>query len=132
MPQHMNGHMKECVNYCQDTQEACLEAVTYCLERGRDYADPDCVALLITCEAVCGASVKSMLVGSEHHTKVCKACAEICEAVIADFEEFDDRPLRHLVDVAKRSAESCRQMSRMRVSPGVFRRTQPAYRQHVY
>jgi hypothetical protein len=124
--------MQECVNNCQHTQELCLKAVTYCLERGEEYADPECVALLMTCASICDTSAKAMLVGSEHHTKITRVCAEICDAVVEDFEEFDDRMLRRLVDVARNCSESCREMSRTRFGIGRFASARTSHGQYAY
>ena len=121
MSYQITNHMQDCINHCQSVQEECLQTVQYCVDKGGEYADPDCIALLITCEAIAGASVKAMSVGSEYHTKVCKATAEICEAVVRDFEDFNDRASRHLVKVAQRCAESCREMSSTQAGSAAFR-----------
>ena len=112
MAHHNNSHMQECIDRCQNCQEACLEAVTHCLQMGGEHAAADHIAMLLACAEICDTSARFMLLGSRHHARTCEVCAEVCEACATECERFgDDEMMQRCADACRRCAESCRQMA---------------------
>ncbi|WP_221939008.1 four-helix bundle copper-binding protein [Mycobacterium sp. KBS0706] len=68
-----------------------------------------CVPALAACADICRSAADIMLIGSEHHRRVCAACAEICDACAADCERVGE--MQDCVDACRRCSESCRAMA---------------------
>src|SRR3546814_5872400 len=71
--------MGHCIRNCTDCHTACLETVSYCLERGGEHAEAAHLNLLLVCADICRVSADTMLRGADVHGVTCGACAEICE-----------------------------------------------------
>lgn len=112
MPHRMNDQMQECIDRCQSCQQACLEAISHCLEKGGKHAEADHIRLLMACAEICDTSARFILLGSEHDVRVCEVCAGICEACAQDCERFEnDDMMQRCADVCRRCADSCRHMA---------------------
>ena len=111
----LDDRMQECIDRCQTCQEACLETVNHCLQKGGKHADAKHISTLLACAEICDTSARFMLLGSEYHARVCEVCAEICEACAVSCDRMgDDETMRACADECRRCAESCQQMATTR------------------
>ena len=112
MAHQIAPELQECIDRCQSCQEACLETITHCLRQGGKHAEAEHIAMLMACAEICDTAARFMLLGSQHHARVCEVCAEICTACARDCERFgDDDTMQRCAEACRRCAESCRQMA---------------------
>lgn len=109
----INQEMRQCIDEYLNCYSICLETVTHCLQLGGEHAEQPHIATLLTCAEVCRTSAQAMLLGSQHHTDICRACAEICRACEADCRSMagDDEMMLKCADVCRSCAESCGSMA---------------------
>lgn len=106
----LSDEMQSCVDQCQNCHNVCLSmAMNHCLEAGGKHLEPDHFRLMMACAEICQTSANFMLIGSEHHKRICAVCAEICEACAKSCEEIGD--MQECVDACRGCAESCRRMA---------------------
>ena len=112
---HTSTEMQQCIRECLDCFSVCTETVQHCLMLGGRHAEHAHIATLLACAEICRTSAQTMLLGSQHHTDVCRACAEICRACEADCRAIggDDETMRRCADTCRRCAESCARMAAM-------------------
>ena len=114
---HRAGHeltteMDQCIADCTDCHRVCLSTVRHCLGRGGKHAAPAHIAILEDCAEICRASANSMIRGSELHTRLCAACADICSRCAESCEAMDgDEVMAGCAEVCRRCAESCERMA---------------------
>lgn len=116
MSPHTSAHrppaMNECIDTCTECHAICLETINYCLTQGGEHAAAAHISLMDTCADICGTSASSMLRGSEIHTVICGACAEVCRQCAASCEMFgDDAEMKRCAESCRRCAESCAAMA---------------------
>jgi len=105
--------MEQCAEICHECQDACLKAITHCLEMGGEHASREHQTMLTDCAAICGVSHGFLHRQSSHHHHTCGACAEICRACADDCERTGngDAVMKECALACRRCAESCEQMS---------------------
>lgn len=74
----VNQEMQQCIQNCLDCHSICLNTTTYCLQQGGMHSDPAHIRLLTDCTQICSTSADFMLRGSDLHSTICGACAEVC------------------------------------------------------
>ncbi len=90
--------------------QTCLStAMSHCLERGRTAFEAEHFRPMMACAEICRSAAEIMLIGTEHHRRVCAACTEICHACATDCQRIDD--MQDCVDARRRCARSCRAMA---------------------
>lgn len=111
---HLSQDMQACIDACLTCYSTCMETVHHCLMLGGKHAEHSHIATLLACAEICRTSAHTMLVGSQHHTETCRACAEICRACEADCRSMggDDETMRRCADECRKCAESCDKMAR--------------------
>lgn len=106
----MSSEMRSCMDDCHQCHLTCLQmAMTHCLEKGGQHAEPAHMRLMLDCAAICQTAMNFMARNSAHHAIVCRACAELCRACAASCEEVGD--MQECVDTCLRCAESCERMA---------------------
>lgn len=107
---HHSPEMQACIEACLHCHRTCLGmAMNHCLQAGGKHVAPDHFKLMIACAELCRTSADVMLIGTELHKHVCRACAEICEACATSCEDLDG--MEECVQACRRCAESCREMA---------------------
>lgn len=102
--------MKACIEECLACYSECTStAMRHCLELAGEHTKPEHFRLIVACAEICRTSAHFMLIGSEHHTHVCRECAEICSQCADDCDRIGD--MQACVDACRRCAESCRKMA---------------------
>jgi hypothetical protein len=104
---------EECIQYCEEAYRVCSETLTYCLQVGGKYMEPEHLRLLHYCIQICRASADFMRRGSPFHGLTCGICAMICERCMNDCLSMDedDPQMRACAQVCRRCMESCRYMA---------------------
>lgn len=113
--QHMGTDLRQCIDDCLRCYAICLETVQHCLQLGGQHAEHSHISTLLACAEICRTSAQTMLLGSQHHTETCRACAEICRACEADCRSMgaNDETMQRCADACRSCAESCRRMAQM-------------------
>ena len=100
--------MLVCIQNCQDCHRACLQTLTYCMQRGGRHAEPEHLRLLMDCADICNVSAAFMLRASDLHAHTCAACAEVCRRCAAACGALgDDTRMKALADTCTHCADSC-------------------------
>jgi hypothetical protein len=110
----MKELMENCLVDCMNTHQITLETITYCLEKGGEYANAEHIKLLMDCAEICQTSANFMLRGSTLHKATCQACAEISRSCAASCDRFgeNDEQLKSCAAACYKCAESCEAMAK--------------------
>lgn len=114
---HSSGHlmsaeMQRCVEECQRCEATCIEVTHHCLALGGAHAEARHITVLLDCAQICGTAANFMQRGSELHTRVCAACADICRACERECRSMgDDDMMQRCADACRQCAESCERMA---------------------
>ena len=100
--------IEACVAACNDCSRVCLGHVRHCLDIGGDHADPDHIAMLLTCAQVCRTAAELMTLDSEWHPTFCDLCAQVCEECADACAAMDD--MQECTAACRQCAQSCRRM----------------------
>jgi len=112
----MNKEVENCIRICTECHNACVEALTYCVEKGNKHTEPEHIRLLRDCAEICQTSANFMLRGSKLHAMICQICAEICRRCADDCAKFgDDQTMQKCAEVCRRCADECQKMSQVGV-----------------
>lgn len=103
-------NMQNCIDECLQCYQTCTrEAMNHCLEAGGKHVEPKHFRLMMTCSDICRTAADFMLSGSDLHSIICAACAQVCEACAQSCEQVGD--MEDCVQACRRCAQSCLQMS---------------------
>jgi hypothetical protein len=85
----------------------CLETIVYCLELGKEHAEPAHIRQLYDCAEIC-TTLQDFAILSAHGTaKLAEACVEVCERCAESCESFEtDAPIIKCAEVCRRCAKS--------------------------
>jgi hypothetical protein len=110
----MTEQMRQCSQECLDCYAQCLETVQHCLMMGGKHAEPQHIALMLTCARICETSASAMLLGTPQHVETCRACAAICHTCEEECRRMaeGDATMLRCAEACARCAESCDRMSR--------------------
>lgn len=104
--------MQECIDDCNRCRDECDNVLfTHCLDKGGRHLEPAHVRLMADCIEICQTAAKSMLRGSEIHSVICGACAEVCEACADSCEALGGEKMKACAEICRRCAQSCQEMS---------------------
>jgi hypothetical protein len=105
--------MEECAHACHECQDACLTAITRCLDLGDEHASREHQTAMTDCAAVCGLVHDFMHRRSPHAPHLCRECAEICRACADSCERIGagNRHIQQCVDACKSCADACEKMA---------------------
>lgn len=107
----MSHELVECIDYTTTTYRTCYDVINYCLEMGDAYAHADHIKVLQDCATICKTNLDFMLSDSEFADNVSGLCAQICDATADSCEEFDDEHMMALARLARKTAQTCRNMA---------------------
>ena len=107
---HSNPKMQACIDDCLACYRTCTEMAFHdCLDVGGGHVAPEHFRLMAACAEICRAAAHFILIGSPHHTLLCRDCVEICEQCAADCERLFD--MQECVDACRKCATSCKAMA---------------------
>lgn len=110
MHHQISPEMKACIEDCLRCHSACLGMASHhCLAQGGRHVEPAHFRLMLSCSEICRSAADMMLIGSQHHGRVCAVCAEICDACAKSCDALGD--MADCVETCRRCAESCRRMA---------------------
>lgn len=110
--QALNPDVVQCIDDCYHCATTCNATVAHCLEKGGKHADPQHIALVLDCAAICETAAQSMSRNSTVHGQICRVCAEICRQCETDCRSFrDDSMMQECADACRKCAESCQKMA---------------------
>jgi hypothetical protein len=102
--------MQACITECLSCHQVCLSTATgHCLEMGGPHVEPEHMRIMLACAEICRTSAYFMLIGSRHHSHVCRECAEICDECARSCEAIGSMEACALA--CRRCAQSCRSMA---------------------
>lgn len=110
-----NSIYQECIEACLSCAQVCEECITACLSEQDVGLLTRCIALNRTCVEACYGAARLMVVGGEHATAFCQACADVCEACAAECSRHQHEHCRKCADECRACAETCRTMFRANV-----------------
>jgi hypothetical protein len=109
--------MQRCIQECTECHNLCLEAVTYCLQKGGRHSEAGHIRLMLDCAEICQTSANFMLRESNLHRRTCAVCTDVCDRCAQECEQFeDDAQMRACAESCRHCAESCRQMATTQVA----------------
>ena len=110
--QALNPEVAQCIDDCYHCATTCNATVVHCLEKGGKHAEPQHIALMLDCAAICEAAADSMARNSSVHGQICSVCAEICRQCETDCRSFrDDAMMQECAELCRKCAESCDKMA---------------------
>lgn len=112
MTHSISTEMKRCIENCTDCSNVCFETINHCLGLGGDHTDQNHIQILQVCAEICHTAAKTMLLGSDFHSRVCGLCAEICERCAQSCESISDsdETMDTCAKICRRCAVSCQEM----------------------
>lgn len=106
----ISPELRSCIDSCIKCYEVCLNtSMSHCLESGGKHVEPEHFKLMTACAEICRSAAALMLIGTEHHRRLCKVCAEICDDCAKSCESVGD--MNECVQTCRACAESCRKMA---------------------
>jgi hypothetical protein len=118
LAQHERGHHEHgdlherCAQACVDCEKDCNHGFHHCFQQvqaGKP-AHAKAMHLCVDCGEVCSTAAKLVARMSPLMTYTCQACAQSCDACIAECEKLNDPHMKEVVDSLRRCAQSCREM----------------------
>lgn len=102
---------QQCIQACLDCMQECEHCATACLSESDPKMMVRCIQLDRTCAEICALAAKEMSRGSEFAERVCRLCAEVCEACGNECRQHDVAHCQTCAEACARCAEACRGMS---------------------
>lgn len=100
--------IQTCIANCMRCHGFCLKSASHCLTLERDLAP---VMTLLVCTDVCRVCADTLIRGSELHSIVCQACAQICARCAQECQGVEnDRLPRECAGACRVCAECCAAM----------------------
>lgn len=108
--------MQKTIDDCSDCHSVCMETIVYCLEQGKEHAEPAHIRTLYDCAMTCSTLQDFALLSSKGLPKMAEACAEVCDICADNCERYEgDAPLIECAEVCRRCAGSARMLTDIRL-----------------
>ena len=101
----------ECLRNCTECHQVCLAMLVHPDVVGA--LDDDDMKLLLNCSQICATSADFLDTSSAYHRDVCGVCTKICTACADMCEGHGITVLRSCAQTCRTCADSCRRMSEM-------------------
>ncbi len=86
--------------------------MTYCLQKGGMYAEPEKINWILDCAELCQTNANFMLRTSLMYARICAICAVVCDRCAQECEKMSyDPQMKACAQICRHCAESCRQMA---------------------
>ena len=110
---HAEGDIHEaCAEACVDCEKECNQGFHHCFKQVQagkaQYAKA--MHLCVDCGEVCSTSAKLVARMSPLMTFTCHACAESCDACLAECEKLNDAEMKEVVAALRKCSASCKEM----------------------
>lgn len=110
----VSEEMKLCIELCQNTYQTCEKVMSYCLEKGGEYAEPTQIQLMMACADMCKTAAHLMLWNSNYHNRLCGICAQLCDACAHACKRFtDDEIMQNCSRLCQICADTCKKMAEL-------------------
>lgn len=106
-----DGHDK-CADACFDCEKECSEAFHYCckqLSSGKA-THAKAMHLCVDCADICSTAGKLVSRKSPLMVFTCQACAECCDACVAECDKLSDADLKECCDALRKCSTACKEM----------------------
>jgi hypothetical protein len=103
---------EQCAEACVNCEKECNQGFHHCYQQvtAGKQEHAKAMHLCVDCGDICGTSAKLVARMSPLMSYTCQACAECCDACIAECEKFQDAQMKETVEALRRCAKSCREM----------------------
>ena len=101
--------MKDCIDNCLSCFKVCEEMIANFELISK--MNPTHFKILNSCAEICQTSAKLMIMSSPFHRLTCEACSKICIACAEMCEKLEDPRLIECARVCRQCAESCGAMA---------------------
>lgn len=113
-PTHSHSASQGAHDACREQCSACALACTtalyrHCLTAGGEHAKPDHVRMMVDCAEICQTSANFLARGSDLHSAICAACAEVCLACADQCRDLEG--MEECVSACEKCEQSCRAMA---------------------
>lgn len=110
MHERISPDVKACIEECLRCHSICLGMASHhCLEAGGQHVGPAHFRLMLACAEICSAAANMMLVGTDHHKRLCGVCADVCRDCAGSCKSLEG--MQECVDACRRCEQPCRKMS---------------------
>ena len=103
---------EHCAEECSDCSKECNQGFHHCysmVKAGKpEYLKA--MHLTVDCGEICATSAKLVARMSPLMVHTCHACAECCEATLAECEKLNDSGMKETVEALRSCSKSCREM----------------------
>jgi hypothetical protein len=106
-------NLQECTTTCWQCRDTCQNVLfNHCLKMGGKHVAETHVKIMIDCMEVCQTAADFMRRNSMMYPEICVACAAVCDACADSCQRIGGSEMERCADICRRSAVSCREMSR--------------------
>jgi hypothetical protein len=93
---------KKCIDACVACAVACSHCAASCLREEDVKMMAACIQLDMECAAICRSAAELMSLGSNYSDRICRVCADICNACAQECAKHSH------MDHCRECAEACR------------------------
>lgn len=111
MEDFVTPELRACIDDCLECADMCSETMQHCLSLGGKHAEKGHIALLQSCADLCFVGARAMLTGSPAHSRICAACAAVCDTCADGCEAMVEDFMQECAAVCRACADSCHKMA---------------------
>ena len=111
-PDDKDDMHEKCADACFDCERECSEAFHHCFKQvtaGKS-AHAKAMYLCVDCADICSTAGKLVSRMSPLMTITCHACAECCDACVAECDKLADSGLKECCEALRKCSTSCKEM----------------------
>lgn len=108
----MTPEMERCARQCRVAEKDCVQAMTFCLEKGGKYSRLEIIRALLDCAEMCQTCANALDRDSEIADRECGICAEACEKCAEALEKLGaEPPIQACAKACRRCSDECRKIA---------------------